>query len=235
MGGLPAAGHLGAVGRSVTVGIPRNHVRLVFLDVLEVYAQVFPGMHSVLKAGFTGPVATVHEAVVGPLRVVVFGHEVDLAVVLAQVPVRFGHALPGLGGVGLQHVFRQGQESALLAVGPGIQPVSSGTDQVDVAALGGQGQVVLGLPVGPFDPAELQFSVDLFGQQLVDLCQHFVGPVGGLIAGDQVHDLHVLGCVDGRLCHDRHDAEQHGQGQDNRKKFFHGESSFIYMIQPIRA
>ena len=140
----------------------------------------------------------------------------------------FRHALPGLGGVGLQHVFRQGQESALLAVGPCIQPVSGGTDQVDVAALGGQGQVVLGLPVSPLDPAELQLRVDLFGQQLVDLCQHFIGPVGGLVAGDQVHDLHVLGCVDGRLCHDRHDAEQHGQGQDNRNKFFHGESSLSF-------
>ena len=185
-------------------------------------------MHSVLKAGFTGPVSAVHEAVVGPLRVVVFGHEVDVAVVLAQVPVRFGHGLPGLGGVGLQHVFAQGHESALLAVGPGVQPVSGGTDQVDVTALGGQGQVVLGLPVGPFDPAELQLRVDLFGQQLVDLRQHFIGPVGGLVAGHQVHDLHVFGRVDGTFGQDRHDAEQHGQCQENRNQFFHGMSSLLF-------
>ena len=228
VGGLPAAGHLGAVGGAVAVGVPRDHARLVFLDVLEVYAQVFPGMDTVLQAGFLGPVAAVHEAVVGPLRVVVFGHEVNLIVVLAQVPVGFGHGLPGLGGVGLQHILSQFQESALLGVGPRVQPVGGGTDQVDVAALGGQGQVVLGLPVGPLDPAELQLRVDLFGQQLIDLGQHFVGPVGGLVAGDQVHDLYVLRGVNGTLCHGRDDAEQHRQGQENGNQFLHGENPPYY-------
>ena len=230
MGGLPAAGHLGAVGRTVAVGIPRNDIRLVFLNPGKVFAQIFPGMHAVLQARFLGPVAAVHEAVVGPLRIVVFRNQVNFAIVFAQVPVRFGNAFPGHGSIGLQHILAQGHKSALLAVGPCIEPVGSRTDQIDVAALGRQGQIVLSLPVGPLDPAELQFRIDLLGQQFVDLRKHFIGPVGGLVAGNQIHDLDVLRSVDGTFGHRRHDAEQHRQGQENSKQFFHRVSSFIIMI-----
>ena len=221
--GLPAAGHLGAIGGAVAVGVPRNHVRLVVLDVLEVHSQVSPGMHAVFQAGFTGPVAAIHKAVVGPLRIVIFGHEVDLAVVLAQIPVLSGNLLPGLGGVGLEHVLGQGQESALLDVGPGVQPVGGGADQVDVAGLGGQGQVVLGGPVGPLDPADLQLGVDLFGQLLVDLGQHFLSAVGGDVAGHQVGDDDVLRGVDGAVGHGHHGQHggEHHHGNQQSNQFLH--------------
>ena len=221
--GLPAAGHLLAVGGAGAVGVPRNDAVLAVLHILEVLAQLFPGMHAVFQPGLHGPVAAVHEAVVGPLRILILGNQVDAAVILAQLPVLLRNGGPGLRGIGFQHILAQLKESALLGVRPGVQPVGGGADQVDIAALGGQRKVVVGGPVGPFDPLDLQFSVHLFGQDSVDLCQHFIGLVGGLVAGDHVGDDNVLGGVDSFVGHS--DAGQHHgrqrQSEQQGDQFFH--------------
>ena len=221
--GLPAAGHLLAVGGTGAVGIPRNDTFLVVLHILHVLAQILPGMHTVFQTSLRGPVTTIHEAVIGPLRILILGNQVDAAVILAQLPVLLRNGGPGLRRIGFQHVFAQLQESTFLGVRPGVQPVGGGADQVDIAALGGQRKVVVGGPVGPFDPLDLQFSVHLFGQDSVDLCQHFIGLVGGLVAGDHVGDDNVLGGVDSFVGHS--DAGQHHgrqrQSEQQGDQFFH--------------
>ena len=223
MGGLPAAGHLRAIGGAVAVGVPGIHAFLIVLDPLQVDFHVRPRMHAVLQASLAGPVAAVHEAVVGPLGVVVLGDHVDLAVVLAQLPVLSGHLRPGLGGIGLQHFLAQGQESAALGVGPSVQPVGSGAHQVHAAVLGGQGQVVVGRPVGPLDPTDLEGGVHLLVEDLVDLGQHFVRAVRGDVAGHQIGHRYVLRGVDrGLLSHGGKRQDEHHHRHQECKRLFHG-------------
>ena len=218
MGGLPAAGELRGIAGAVAVRVPRNDAFLVVLDILEVFSQVFPGI-DLLKAGFPRPIAAVQEAVVGPLRVVVFRHQINGAVIFAQFPVFRGNAFPGFGGIGFEHVFSQGQEGALLNVGPGIEPVSRGADQINGAVLRGQGQVVLGGPVCPDDPLDGQFSVDLFGQLFIEDLQHLIGLVGGDIAGYQIGNDDVLRGI--RLGQYRHQRRHHQKRQEQGYELFH--------------
>ena len=136
---------------------------------------------------------------VGPLSVVVFRNQIDFAVIFAQIPVFSGNACPGLGSVGLEHLFRQFEECAVLCVGPCVQPVRSGTDQVDGTVHRSQGQVVVCKIIGPRNIVDFQLSVDFFGQDFIELGHHRIKGcslvAGGFVAGGHVVDDNMFGSV----------------------------------------
>ena len=153
-------------------------------------------MYAVLKTGFLRPVKTVNEAVVGPLCVVILGHQIDIAVVFAQIPVLRGYALPGRRRVGLQHFLGKLQESAVLGIRPRIQPVGSGSHQINGTVHTCQGTVVVGKLVRPSDIIDFQLRVYLLRQDRVQLLQHGVNGsrliAGGRVARGHIGDHHML-------------------------------------------
>ena len=193
VGGYPAASHRHI--RS-TVRIPGDDVRISFLHITEILRHIFPAVYAVLKTGFLRPVKTVNETVVGPLCVVILGHQINVAVVLAQIPVLGRHACPRCGSIGLQHFLGKLQESAVLGIRPCIQPVGSGSNQVNGTIHTGQGTVVVGKLVRPSDIIDFQLRVYLLRQDRVQLLQHGVNGsrliAGGRVARGHIGDHHML-------------------------------------------
>ena len=193
MRGYPAAGqrHM-----RVSVRIPRDDVRIGFLHITEIFRHIFPAMYAVFKAGFLRPVKTIDKAVIGPLCIVVLGHQINVTVVFAQIPMFGGYAGPRRRRVGLQHFLGKLQESAVLGVWPSIQPVGSGSHQINGAVHTGQGTVVVGKLVRPSDIVDLQLRVYLFRQDRIQLLQHGVNGgrliTGGRITRGHIGDHHVL-------------------------------------------
>ena len=188
-----------AAGRiSRAVGIPQSDqlVAIGGLDILEISRHVSPGLHTVSQTGFMSPVQTIGETMVGPLGIVVFRNEEDVAVIGADIPVLLRNGCPGHRSILGKHILRQFEEAAALGVGPCIQPVGGRTDQVDGAVHGSDSQVVVGQIIGPGDPDDVELSIDPVGQDLVEFSQHFsVCARGGGIAGGHVIDHNMLGGV----------------------------------------
>ena len=118
-------------------------------------------MYTVCKPGFLRPVKTISKAMVCPLCVIVLRHQIDFTVILTHFPILGRYACPGLGSVSLKHILGKFKECAVLGVRPCIQPVGSGTNQVNGSVHTGQCQVVVGKIICPGNEIGFQFCVYL--------------------------------------------------------------------------
>jgi hypothetical protein len=184
---LQVAGERGRVGPG---HVPRVGLLLILLYPGEVLGELVElGNGAVRDAGRLRPVTAIEEAVVGPLGEVVLGDEIDHPVrQLAHLPVvSGGNALPGLGGIGLEHLLVEAEEGALLGVLIAEQPVRCGGDQVDLGVAGQQLDVVLGLPIRPLDIEDVERCVGLLGEQRVEFREHLLQPTIGRFVAESEH------------------------------------------------
>ena len=157
-----------------TVRIPGDNIRISFLHISKVSCHIFPAMYAVLKPCFFRPVETIRKTVVCPLCVVILGHQINLSVIFAELPVFSGNAFPSLGGILLQHILRKLKECTVLGIRPCIQPVRSRTNQVNRSVHTGKCQVVVGKIICPGNKVSFQLSVYFLCKNRIQLLHHFL-------------------------------------------------------------
>ena len=93
VGGNPAACH----GRILcTIRIPWSYnaqLILICTYILKVSSHVFPAMNAILKTCFFCPVKTICKTMIGPLCVIVLRHQINVVIVLTQIPIVLRNSL----------------------------------------------------------------------------------------------------------------------------------------------
>ena len=158
----------------LSCNIPRDTVRLIVLDPLEILSQLFKLCNcSIRNACLCSPVTTVEHTLVSILDIIVFRNEIDFILILTDIPITiFSNLCVSFRRISLQHFLRQRHKRTFDYVLPAIQPIGSGSDQIQGSIAAQQLQIILSLPISPLYISVLQFCVYFFCQDGIQLFQH---------------------------------------------------------------